>query len=120
MSGLKPDLESNDERSESFMTVKSQLNACRDSLMAGMRAATRGPAPSDRAEAILRACLDLVEHMSRQSKEVSVGEVDTTLRVHDQAVRDIDNEGLEAHAPTTALRNAKERLIALKQEMAVK
>jgi hypothetical protein len=88
--------------------------------MAGMRAATRGAAPNDRAEAILRACLDLVEHMARQAKEVSVGEVDTTLRVLDQAVRDMENEGLEAHASTTALRNAKERLIALKQEMVVK
>jgi hypothetical protein len=28
--------------------------------------------------------------------------------------------GLEAHASTGALRNAKERLVALKQEMAVK
>ena len=102
------------------MTVKSQLTACRDSLMAGMRAATRGAAPNTRAEAILRACLDLVEHLARQAKEVSVAEVNTTLGVLDQAVRDMENEGLEAHAATTALRNAKERLLALKQEMAVK
>ncbi len=102
------------------MTVKGQLTACRDSLMAGMRAATRSAAPSERASAILRACLDLVEHMTRQAKEVSVGEVDTTLRVLDQAVRDMEAEGLESHAATTALRNAKERLLALKQEMAVK
>jgi hypothetical protein len=88
--------------------------------MAGMRAATRGAAPNSRAEAILRACLDLVEHLTRQAKEVSVAEVDTTLRVLDQAVRDMENEGLEAHASTTALRNAKERLLALKQELAVK
>src|SRR5688572_32297605 len=54
----------------SFVTVKSQLTACRDSLMAGMRAATRGAAPNERAERILRACLDLVEHLTRQAKEV--------------------------------------------------
>ena len=88
--------------------------------MAGMRAASRGAAPNQRAEAILRACLDLVEHMERQAKEASVAEVTTTLGVLDQAVRDLENEGLEAHASTTAIRNAKERLLALKQEIAVK
>ena len=102
------------------MSVKSQLTGCRDALMAGMRAATRGAAPSEKAVAILRACLDLVEHMNLQAKEVSVAEVNTTLGVLDQAVRDMENAGLEAHASTTALRNAKERLVGLKQEMGVK
>ena len=88
--------------------------------MAGMRAASRGPTPSEKASQILRACLDLVEHLARESKEVSVDQVNTTLGVLDQAVRDLENAGLEAHASTTALRNAKERLVALKQEMAVK
>lgn len=102
------------------MTVKGQLTACRDSLMAGMRAATRGPAPSERASTLLRACLDLVEHMARQAKEVSVGEVNTTLGVLDQAIRDLENDGLEAHASTTALRNAVGKMQALKAEMVVK
>jgi hypothetical protein len=88
--------------------------------MAGMRAATRGAAPNEKAEVIVRACLDLVEHMNLQAKEVSVDEVNTTLRVLDQAVRDMETAGLEAHAATGAIRNAKERLIALKHEMAVK
>ena len=89
-------------------------------MMAGMRAATRGVAPNEKAEKILRACLDLVEHMTGQANEVSFAEVTTTLGVLDQAVRDLEHEGLEAHAATTAVRNAKERLVALKQEMAVK
>ncbi|MCC7416002.1 MAG: hypothetical protein IT176_02590 [Acidobacteria bacterium] len=88
--------------------------------MAGMRAATRGPSPNDRASTILRACLDLVEHMTRQAAEVSVAEVNTTLGVLDQAVRDMENDGLETHASTIAVRNAKDRLLALKQEMVVK
>jgi hypothetical protein len=102
------------------VTVKSQLTGCRDALMAGMRAATRGVAPSEKAEKILRACLDLVEHMTGQAHEVSVAEVTTTLGVLDQAVRDLEEVGLEMHASTTAVRNAKERLVALKQEMALK
>jgi len=102
------------------VTIKGQLTACRDSLMAGMRAATRGPAPNERASTLLRACLDLVEHLTRQAKEVSIGDVNTTLGVLDQAIRDMENEGLEAHASTIALRNALARLHALKSEMAVK
>ena len=35
--------------------------------MAGMRAASRGATPNPRAEPLLRACLDLVEHLVRQS-----------------------------------------------------
>ena len=88
--------------------------------MAGMRAASRGATPNERAGTLLRACLDLVEHMTRQAKEVSVAEVNTTLGVLDQAMRDLENEGLEAHASTIALRNAIERLQALKSEMVVK
>jgi hypothetical protein len=108
-----------DERSDG-LTVKGQLAACRDSLMAGMRSATRGPAPNERASSLMRACLDLVEHLTRQATEVSVAEVNTTLGVLDQAMRDMENEGLEAHPSTAALRNAIARLQVLKQEMAVK
>ena len=60
------------------MTTKSQLNACRDSLMAGMRAATRGATPDEQAGLVLRACLDLVEHsIARDAASVTPSEVST-------------------------------------------
>jgi len=63
------------------MTVKGQLHACRDSLMAGMRSASRGTPPNAKAETLIRACLDLVEHLVRQSLDVTTAEVETTLGV---------------------------------------
>ena len=53
------------------MSIKGQLNASRDFLMAGMRAAARGSTPNQQAERLVRACLDLVEHLARQSENVS-------------------------------------------------
>ena len=50
------------------MSVKGQLNASRDFLMAGMRAVrARFDTPTQQAGKLLRACLDLVEHLERQS-----------------------------------------------------
>jgi hypothetical protein len=54
--------------------------------MAGMRAASRGATPNPRAEPLLRACLDLVEHLVRQSLEVTTAEVETTLAVLENAI----------------------------------
>ena len=48
------------------MSIKGQLNASRDFLMVGMRAAARGAVPNEQAGKLLRACLDLVEHLERQ------------------------------------------------------
>jgi hypothetical protein len=101
------------------VTVKSQLTACRDSLMAGMRAAARGATPDERAGTLLRACLDLVEHMTRQSTEVSVSEVNTTLNVLEEALLEMERDS-DPNAASQALRNAIGRLQTLRSEMAAK
>ena len=70
------------------MTVKGQLHGMPGlRSMAGMRAASRGVAPNPKAEALLRACLDLVEHLVRQSLDVTTAEVETTLGVLEQRLR---------------------------------
>src|SRR3954447_8985116 len=102
------------------MTVKGQLHACRDSLMAGMRAASRGAAPSQKAESLLRACLDLVEHLVRQSLDVTTAEVETTLGVLEQAYGEMEGEVGSAHGATAALKNAIGRLKALRLELTAK
>jgi len=101
------------------VTVKSQLTACRDSLMAGMRAATRGAAPDERAATLLRACLDLVEHMTGQAAEVTAAEVNTTLNVLGQALVDMERDA-DPTAASTALRNAIGRMQALRSEISGK
>ena len=102
------------------MTVKSQLNACRDSLMAGMRAASRGATPNQRVEKLLRACLDLVEHMARQSEALTTAEVGTTLGVLEQALAELENEAGTSNAVLIALQNAIGRLQSLRAEIGAK
>src|SRR6476646_186865 len=102
------------------MTVKGQLHACRDSLMAGMRAASRGATPNPRAEPLLRACLDLVEHLVRQSLDVTTAEVETTLAVLERAFSEMETEGGATHGATVALKNAIGRLKALRIELTAK
>jgi hypothetical protein len=101
------------------VTVKGQLTACRDSLMAGMRAASRGATPDERAGTLLRACLDLVEHMARQAMDVTVAEVSTTLNVLEQALGEMERDA-EPNAASVALRNAIGRLQALRSEIGAK
>ena len=98
------------------MTVKGQLHACRDSLMAGMRAASRGT-PNPKAESLLRACLDLVEHLVRQSLDVTTAEVETTLGVMEQAYGEMEADAGATHGSTVALKNAIGRLKALRLEL---
>jgi hypothetical protein len=88
--------------------------------MAGMRAAARGAAPSAKAESLLRACLDLVEHLVRQSLDVTTAEVETTLGVLDQAYAEMEAESGATHAATVALKNAIGRLRALRIEIGAK
>lgn len=88
--------------------------------MAGMRAAARGVAPSPKAEPLLRACLDLVEHLVRQSLDVTSAEVETTLGVLEQAYGEMEAESGASHAATVALRNAIGRLKALRLEIGAK
>jgi hypothetical protein len=102
------------------MTVKGQLHACRDSLMAGMRAASRGTVPSVKAEPLLRACLDLVEHLVRQSLDVTSAEVETTLGVLEQAYGEMEADAGATHGATVALKNAIGRLKALRLELAAR
>jgi hypothetical protein len=87
--------------------------------MAGMRAASRGATPDERAGTLLRACLDLVEHLTGEAKEVSVAEVNTTLNVLEQALNELERDA-EPNAASVALRNAIGRLQALRAEISVK
>ena len=88
--------------------------------MAGMRAASRGAVASPKAETLLRACLDLVEHLVRQSLDVTTAEVETTLGVLDQAYGEMEGEIGTAHGATVALKNAIGRLRALRLELTAK
>jgi hypothetical protein len=63
------------------MSVKSQLNASRDFILTGMRAAARVQTQNPGATKILRGCLDLIETLERQTENVTIGDVETTLNV---------------------------------------
>ena len=102
------------------MSVKGQLHACRDSLMAGKRATSRASAPNPKAEALLRACMDLVEHLVRQSLAVTTAEVETTLGVVEQAYTEMEAEVGASNAATVAIKNAIGRLRALRLEIGTK
>jgi hypothetical protein len=88
--------------------------------MAGMRATSRGAAPNPRAEPLLRACLDLVEHLVRQSLEVTTSEVEMTLGVLENAYAEMESDGGAASTVSVSLRNAIGKLKALRIEMDVK
>jgi hypothetical protein len=85
-----------------------------------MRAAARGAAPNAKAEALLRACLDLVEHLTRQSLDVTTAEVETTLGVLEQAYSEMEVDAGAAHAATVALKNAIGKMKALRLEIGAK
>ena len=99
------------------MSVKGQLTACRDFLMVGMRASARGAVPHDASAKNIRACLDLVEQLVRQSENVRAQEVETTLTVLTRAAAELDSDEASPPAVISALRNAIGRLQALKTEM---
>ena len=91
--------------------------------MAGMRAASRGATPNPKAEPLLRACLDLVEHLVRQSLDVTSAEVETTLAVLERAFNELEGEANAdaAMGPSSvALKNAIGKLKALKLELGAK
>jgi hypothetical protein len=88
--------------------------------MAGMRAAARGAAPNPKAETLLRACLDLVEHLTRQSMDVTTAEVETTLGVLEQAYGEMDADAGANHAATVALKNTIGKMKALRLEISAK
>jgi hypothetical protein len=72
---------------------------------------------------LLRACLDLVEHLVRQSLDVTTAEVETTLAVLEQAFNELEGgAGNEQtmNAASVALKNAIGRLKALRLELSAK
>ena len=89
-------------------------------MMAGMRATSRAAVPNPKAEQLLRACMDLVEHLVRQSLDVTTAEVETTLSVVENAYNEMEAEVGAANAATAALKNAIGRLRALRLEIEAK
>jgi hypothetical protein len=88
--------------------------------MAGMRAAARSSSPDPKGAELLRACLDLVEHLARQSLDVTTAEVETTLAVLERAFSELGDDAAAQGAVSGALKNAIGKLRALKLEMTVK
>ncbi|MBI3400025.1 MAG: hypothetical protein HY048_01285 [Acidobacteria bacterium] len=101
------------------MSVKGQLSASRDFLMVGMRASERG-ARNEEAAKVLRACLDLVETLVRQSDKITASDVETTLGVLTKAASEVDDETSATTAVVSAIRNAIGRLQTLRTEMTTK
>jgi hypothetical protein len=86
--------------------------------MAGMRASARGTTPDPKGAELLRACLDLVEHLARQSLDVTTNEVEKTLAVLETAFNELGDDAQGAVG--TALKNAIGKLRALRLEMTAK
>ena len=84
--------------------------------MAGMRAAARGAKPNEEAAKLCRACLDLVEHLTRQAEDVTAVEVATTLETFHHSVVALEQDE-SASAVLAALQNAIGRLQALRTEL---
>jgi len=103
------------------MSVKSQLNASRDFILTGMRAAARVQTQNPGATKILRGCLDLVETLERMSPEtVTVTDIETTLNVLHQSMTEIDDETAATSAFVSSIKNAAGRLQELRRELAAK
>jgi hypothetical protein len=99
------------------MSVKGQLTACRDFLMVGMRAASRGASVHEQSEKNIRACLDLVEQLVRQSENVKAPEVETTINVLNRAAAELAADETAPPSVVSALRNAVGRMQSLRAEM---
>lgn len=99
------------------MSVKGQLHTCRDVLLVAMKKAER----FDRQTSVnvLRACLDLIEHMEHTADKVTQNEIDLTLKVIKQAVKDVDDKSPVAPALVAAVKNAVSRLETLRAEIPV-
>ena len=100
------------------MSVKGQLHATRDSLMAGMRAIERGATRNEEALKLIRACLDLVEQLVRVSENVKAPDIETTLNVLNRAGAELDADEGSPPAATAAIRNAMARLESVRSEIA--
>ena len=103
------------------MSVKSQLNASRDFLLTGMRAAARVQTPNPKATTILRGCLDLIETLGgKPPEEITLTDVETTLNVLHQSMTEIDDETSATSAFVSSIQNAAGRIQALRAELAGK
>ena len=102
------------------MSIKSQLNASRDFILTGMRAAARVQTQNPGATKILRGCLDLIETLERQTENVTVADVETTLNVLHQSMTEIDDETPASTAFVQSIKNAAGRLMELRRELAQK
>ena len=103
------------------MSVKSQLNASRDFILTGMRAAARVETQNPNASKILRGCLDLIETLVRQPQEnVTQADVETTINVLYQSMQEIDDETPASTAFVQSIKNAAGRLQDLRRELAAK
>jgi len=101
------------------MSVKSQLNASRDFILTGMRAAARVETANPNATKILRGCLDLIETLVRQPQEnVTMMDIETTLNVLHQSMTEIDDETSATSAFVSSIQNAAGRLQDLRRELA--
>jgi hypothetical protein len=100
------------------MSIKSQLTASRDFLMAGMRASARVSTQNPQAEKVLRACLDMVETLVRQPENITLPDVEKTLAVLHQAATELDDETAATSAFVASIRNAAGRLQSLRSELA--
>ena len=99
------------------MSVKGQLHTCRDVLLVAMRKAERFE--RETSVNVLRACLDLVEHMEHTADKVTQNEIDLTLKVFNQALKDVDDKSPVAPALIGAVKNAIGRLESLRTEITV-
>jgi hypothetical protein len=102
------------------MSAKSQLNASRDFILTGMRAAARVQTQNPGATKILRGCLDLIETLERQTENVTVADVETTLNVLHQSMNEIDDETPASTAFVQSIKNAAGRLMDLRRELSTK
>jgi hypothetical protein len=102
------------------MSAKSQLNASRDFILTGMRAAARVQTQNPGATKILRGCLDLIETLERQTENVTVQDVETTLNVLHQSMNEIDDETPASTAFVQSIKNAAGRLMDLRRELSAK
>jgi hypothetical protein len=99
------------------MSVKGQLHTCRDVLLVAMKKAERFERQT--SVNVLRACLDLIEHMEHTADKVTQNEIDLTLKVIKQAVKDVDDKSPVAPALVAAVKNAVSRLETLRAEIPV-
>ena len=100
------------------MSVKSQLNASRDFILTGMRAAARVQTANPGATKILRGCLDLIETLERMPPEtVMITDVETTLNVLHKSMTEIDDETSATSAFVSSIQNAASRLQELRREI---